>query len=197
MKEYIKCLSAMLVGVMLLGCEKTDEYISKGYRADKTYVQLKAEYERDKNVKKSEDVTELLENMLIIADNSRELSWVIERLFEKLAQQDDYLSIVAYAEQIQTRALNHQLGGYVMYEQGRAYMQLSKNKWAEWMGVKHVYRNYDYLRRSQAVFTTLVKTYPHSVYTPKAQAALKEIKTELDRHGVQVRQFNDKIKQQR
>ncbi len=178
------------------GCQNDKEFILKGYHTDLTYEEMKSKYDKDKDVKVAGDVIDDLENMLVLAKSKDQTDWVTKKLFTLLEDQNDYLTIIAYCQQLQTRGLSTTLDAYLLYKQGYAYHKLASNRWAKKIGVERHYRNYDYLEKSKVSFETLNKKYPSSIYRVQSNRELEVINRVLKRHAMDVSDFNASIKRQ-
>ena len=181
----------LLVLVAILGgCSSDEKFEQVGLYSDKSYVELKKEYMSMVGVETSDELINRLGNMLAVANTNKELSWTANRLFFQLQEQHEYVSLISYIKQLKQRGLSDQMMADVLYAEADANHMLSKNRWAEKMGVNGYYRNYNYLNQSATTYMEFLTSCPNDKRTKEARRVLAVIKKVLKEHDQEVADLN-------
>ena len=155
----MQAILLLILAIGLAGCTSDDKFEQVGLYSNESYTKLKKDYIAATGYEANDDLVNRLGNMLALAENNEELIWSSSRLFETLAESNEYQSILAYTEQLKQRGLNKVMMANVLYTEANTYNVLSKNRWAEKFGVEQPYRNYENLRNAIKSYACFIWTY--------------------------------------
>lgn len=186
----MQAILLLILAIGLAGCTSDDKFEQVGLYSNESYTKLKKDYIAATGYEANDDLVNRLGNMLAVAENNDELIWSSNRLFERLAESNEYQSILAYTEQLKQRGLNKVMMANVLYTEANTYNVLSKNRWAEKFGVEQPHRNYENLRNAIKSYESFLTQFPKDKRVPLAKKELVVLKNVLKSYNESVKKLN-------
>ena len=186
----MQAILLLILAIGLAGCTSDDKFEQVGLYSNESFTKLKKDYIAATGYETNDDLVDRLGNMLAVAENNDELTWSSSRLFETLAESNEYQSILAYTEQLKQRGLNEVMMANVLYTEANTYNVLSKNRWAEKFGVEQPYRNYENLRNAIKSYESFLTQFPKDKRVPQAKKELVVLKNVLKSYNESVKKLN-------